>query len=115
MTRPRLLRPRFLATVPPLLAVLLGACSKTAPEIRKLDDAKHARIGVMTGTTGEAIAKSRFPQADVKSFHDAMDAVAALKSAQLEGVVTAFPTAVQVAKRNPELEDLDGSGECRHN
>jgi polar amino acid transport system substrate-binding protein len=99
-------RTRLLATLPPLLAILLSACSKTKPEIRTLDDAQHAKIGVMTGTTGEAIAKSRFPQADIKSFPDAMDAVAALKSDQLEGVVTSFPTAIQVSKRNPELAPL---------
>src|SRR5689334_8338193 len=92
-----------LATIPPLLALLLGACSKATHDIRTLDDAKHAKIGVMTGTTGEEAARTRFPQAEVKSFPDAMDAVAALISAQLEGVMTSWPTAVQVVKKNQGL------------
>jgi len=50
----------------------------------------------MTGTTGETIAKSRLPRADIKSFDDVMDAVTALNSGQLDGIVTAFPTALQV-------------------
>ena len=97
---------RLLAVIPPLLTMFLGACGKTANTIRTLDDAKHAKIGVMTGTTGEAIAKKRFPTADIKSFDDIMDAVAAMRSGQLDGVVTSFTTALHVSKKNPELTPL---------
>ena len=84
-------------------ALLLTACEESAPTIRTLDDANHARIGVMTGTTGEAIAQERFPQADLQTFQDVMDAVAALNAGKLDAVVTSFPTAFQVAKKNPSL------------
>src|SRR5947207_8855158 len=97
---------RPLAVIPPLLMTLLGACSKDHTIIRSLDDAKHAKIGVMTGTTGEAIAKARFPQAEIKSFDDVMDAVGAMKSGQLEGVITSYTTAFQVAKKNQEFAPL---------
>ena len=60
----------------------------------------------MTGTTGEAIAKARFPEAQIKSFDDIMDGVAAMKSGQLDGVVTGYPTAIQVSKKNRELAAL---------
>src|SRR5690349_17959393 len=94
---------RLLAAIPPLLTILLGACSKEGAAIRNLDDAKHAKIGVMTGTTGEALAKARFPEAQIKSFDDIMDAVAAIKAGQLEGAVTSYSTALQVSKTNRDL------------
>jgi len=54
-------------------------CSKNEKVITSFADAQNAKIGVMTGTTGEKIAKARFPKAEVKSFDDIMDAVAALR------------------------------------
>lgn len=91
-----------------LLALLAWTgCRPEAVRIRRLDDARQARIGVMTGTTGEAITRARFPQAVVKSFDDIMDAVAALQAGQLEAIVTAFPAALQVTKKNPGLGLLE--------
>lgn len=91
-----------------LLALMCctAGCSKTEKPITCLDDARHAKIGVMTGTTGEEITRARFPNAQIKSFDDVMDAVAALKSGQLEAIVTAFPTAIQVSKLNHEFRTL---------
>lgn len=88
-----------------LLAVMagLGSCSKTETVIANFDDAQTAKIGVMTGSTGEAIAQAKFPKAQVKSFDDIMDAVAAIKSGQIDAIVTAFPAALQVTKKNQEL------------
>ncbi|MFZ2169705.1 MAG: ABC transporter permease subunit, partial [Methylococcaceae bacterium] len=83
--------------------ILLAGCRKSEIVIASLDDAKNARIGVMTGSTGEAITIARFPKAQVKSFDDIMDAVAAMKSGQLDAIVTAFPAALQVSKKNQEL------------
>jgi polar amino acid transport system substrate-binding protein len=96
----------LLTTVSLLLMLCAAGCSKTEKTITALDDAKTAKIGVMTGTTGEEITKTRFPNAQVKSFDDVMDAVAALKSGQLEAIVTALPTAVQVSKVNKEFTTL---------
>ncbi|MGJ0484809.1 MAG: ABC transporter permease subunit [Methylomicrobium sp.] len=91
--------------LPILLAalVLLSGCRKSETLITSLEEAKNSRIGVMTGSTGEAITIARFPQAQVKSFDDIMDAVAAMKSGQLDAIVTGFPAALQVSKKNPEL------------
>jgi polar amino acid transport system substrate-binding protein len=100
-------QPRLCSVIPLLAALLLGACSKTETAIRRLDDAKRAKIGVMTGTTGEAAAKGRFPEADVKSFDDVMDAIAAMRAGQLEAVVTSYPTAFQVCKKNKELTIIE--------
>ncbi len=87
--------------------VLLSGCRQEGLEIRRPADAAMARIGVMTGTTGEAIVRERFPRASVKSFDDVMDAVAALHSGQLDALVTAFPAALQVTKKNPGLVLLE--------
>ncbi|SFM34136.1 ABC transporter permease subunit [Nitrosomonas communis] len=96
--------------IPALLALIilvafapLAGCKKSEIVITRLDQAKNARIGVMTGSTGEAITRARFPQAQVKSFDDIMDAVAAMNSGQLDTIVTAYPAALQVSKKNPEL------------
>jgi polar amino acid transport system substrate-binding protein len=98
---------RLLTVIPPVLALLFGACGRSnTTVIRGLDDARHARIGVMTGTTGEAIAKARFPEAEVKSFDDITDAVAAMKSGQLEAIVTAYPTALEASKKDPDVGPL---------
>lgn len=88
-----------------VLAVIafLTGCRKNEIVIAGLDDAKNARIGVMTGSTGEALTIARFPKAQVKSFDDIMDAVAAMKSGQIDAIVTAFPAALQVSKKNQEL------------
>jgi polar amino acid transport system substrate-binding protein len=86
-----------------LLSAALAGCSRHEKVIGKLDDARDARIGVMTGSTGEAIVAARYPDAAVKSFDDIMDAVAAMASGQLDAAVTAFPAAFQVTKMNANL------------
>jgi polar amino acid transport system substrate-binding protein len=90
-----------------LLAAVLSGCGEAKPGIEKVEDAKHARIGVMTGSTGEVYAKKNFPDADIKSFDDIMDAVAAVKSGQIDGIVTALSTAIQVCKTNKEFAYLE--------
>jgi polar amino acid transport system substrate-binding protein len=85
------------------ITVFLTGCQKSETLIGNLDEAGHARIGVMTGSTGEAATIARLPEAQVKSFDDIMDAVAAMKSGQLDAIVTAFPAALQVSKKNGEL------------
>jgi polar amino acid transport system substrate-binding protein len=88
-----------------LIAAALG-CGERETVIGHLDDARNARIGVMTGSTGEAIAIARFPNAKIKSFDDVMDAVTAVKSGQLDATITGFPAANQVTKKNPDLQVL---------
>jgi polar amino acid transport system substrate-binding protein len=97
---------RLLAVIPTVFLALFFSCSRNQNVIRTLDDARHAKIGVMTGTTGEQIAKARFKEAEIKSFDDVMDGVGAMKAGQLEAIVTSYPTAVQVAKKNPDLGAL---------
>lgn len=86
-----------------VFSILINGCGDSKKSIVSLNDAEKARIGVMTGTTGEQLAHKRFPNATVKSFDDVMDAIAALKSDQIDAVITAFPTAMNVCKKNKEL------------
>ena len=86
-----------------MFVTVFTGCSKTENAITSFDDAKNAKIGVLTGSTGEAIAAAKFPNAQVKSFDDVMDSVAAMKSGQLDAVIVAFPTAIQISKLNPEF------------
>jgi polar amino acid transport system substrate-binding protein len=90
-----------------LIALLFGSCGGKAPQINSLADAARAKIGVMTGSSGEQLTHHRFPDAKIKSFDDIMDAVAALKSDQLDAVVTTLPTTMNVCKRNKDLRFLD--------
>ena len=90
-----------------ILLFLLLSCSSDNKQISKLDDAANGKIGVMTGTTGEQLAIKRFPKAEIKSFDDIMDAVAALKSGQINAVITGYPAAMNVSKRNDDLVYLE--------
>ncbi len=89
-----------------VILLILTGCGNSKKNITKLDDLKNVSIGAMTGSTGEQQAKKKFPEAVVKSFDDIMDAVAALKSDQLDAVITALPAATNVCKHNPELQLL---------
>lgn len=90
-----------------IIITALAACGENKKTINELNDiGKDVSIGAMTGTTGEALAKKRFPEAEVKSFDDIMDAIAALKSNQLDAVITGYPAAFNVCKHNTDLKYL---------
>lgn len=93
----------FVISIFIILIVFLTGCSKSETVITSADDLKEAKIGVMTGTTGEMIAWEKFPDANIKSFDDVMDAIAALKAGQLDAVITSLPNSVNAVKHNPEL------------
>ncbi|MGA1462632.1 MAG: ABC transporter permease subunit [Steroidobacteraceae bacterium] len=90
-----------------LLTSVVACDSRNDKDIQQLDDAKDARIGVVTGSTGEAITKQLFPDADIKSFDDPMDAVGAVLVGQLDATVTGRPVATLIVRNNPELALLD--------
>ena len=91
------------------MVTFFTGCSKNDPIITSIDDVKNAKIGVTVGTTSEAVAIKLFPKAEVKSFDDFLSAVAAMKSGQLDVIITGYPNAVQLAKMNPELRRLPES------
>ncbi len=88
------------------LLIAATACSDTALVIENLEDARNASIGVMTGSTGEKNAATRFPEAKVLRFDASLDAVAALKAGQLDAVISPLTEANCVIREHPELTAL---------
>ena len=86
-----------------IIAITFISCSEEEKTFSKLDDLDNAIIGAMTGSTGEHLSITRFPDATTKSFDDIMDGIAALISGQIDAVITAYPTALNVVKRNNNL------------
>ncbi|MAT56634.1 MAG: amino acid ABC transporter [Ignavibacteriae bacterium] len=86
-----------------IIAITFISCSEEEKTFSKLDDLDNAIIGAMTGSTGEHLSLTRFPDATTKSFDDIMDGIAALISGQIDAVITAYPTALNVVKRNNNL------------
>jgi polar amino acid transport system substrate-binding protein len=86
-----------------IIAITFISCSEDEKIFTKLEDLDQAIIGAMTGSTGEHLSLTRFPDATTKSFDDIMDGIAALISGQIDAVITAYPTALNVVKRNNNL------------
>jgi polar amino acid transport system substrate-binding protein len=86
-----------------IIFLIISGCGNSKKPIASLHDAEHSKIGIMTGTTGEHLVSKRFPEAVIVSFNDIMDAIAALKSDRIDAAVTAYPTAMNVCKKNKDL------------
>ncbi|HPI37999.1 MAG TPA: transporter substrate-binding domain-containing protein, partial [Ignavibacteriaceae bacterium] len=84
-------------------ALFISGCGDSKKTITKLEDIKGVSIGAMTGSTGEQLALTRFPEATTKSFDDIMDGIAALLSGQIDAVITGYPAALNVCKHNHNL------------
>ncbi len=82
---------------------------KTSSEIKEVtfEDLKNAKIGVMVGSVAENIAMEKFPNAEIVYFNENMDAVAALKAGQIDGVITSYPTVFYSARYNDDLTYID--------
>jgi len=85
------------------ILLFVSGCSDSKKPITNLEDLQDVSIGAMTGSTGEHLALTRFPETTTKSFDDIMDGVAALLSGQIEAVITGYPAALNVCKHNPNL------------
>lgn len=60
-------------------------------------------VGVMTGSTGESFVKTNSPTAQLNSYDNIGDAMLALQSGKLKYVVTAYTTALNFIKADPQL------------
>jgi polar amino acid transport system substrate-binding protein len=96
---------RILLIIVFLVAIILTGCAEKSAEqtFDSFEALEYARIGVLTGSTGEQLALQHFPKADIKSFDDTMDAVTALQAGQLEAVLIGYPTAFSITRYNPNL------------
>lgn len=64
------------------------ADAETLNSVEALDGKK---VGVQTGTTGEAFAKANAPGATIQTFDDAAAMFLALESNQIDGIIQDFP------------------------
>jgi polar amino acid transport system substrate-binding protein len=90
------------------LMLTMAGCQRAESTITALDHAATARIGVMGGSVGETAVAERFPAADVQTFDDIMDAVAAMRAGHLDAAVVGYPAALMVTKKNPDLTLVPG-------
>jgi polar amino acid transport system substrate-binding protein len=88
-----------------ILLLVLTGCGSEEIKVKEFD-IKTARIGTMTGTTGEFYAIDAYPDAQIESFGSIMDAVAALKAGRVDAVITADVTCRNIERENPDLERL---------
>jgi len=95
---------RRLTLVILIFASVLAGCSSANPNTAI--DLVTARIGVVTGTTGEDYARQELPEATVLGFSNVMEAVSALKANKLDAIITVDVTAVNIAKENTDLQAL---------
>ena len=85
---------------------LLTSCQDSQPTIESPDDARRARIGIMTGSTSEFIMKSQFPLAQVNRFDDVMDALTALDAGHVDAAIAAYTDVIKLLRKNPQLRIL---------
>jgi polar amino acid transport system substrate-binding protein len=87
---------------------------KKGSTIKSEADLKGKKVGVQSGTTGEAWAKENVPGATLVPFKTATEALAALQAGNVDGVVNDLPVSaflVKDASRGLELAKAIPTGE----
>lgn len=89
-----------------LLAGLFSGCAgrgtQAADETRA--PLEQANYGVMTGSTAEIFLQRTYPQAKISTFSAIADAFLALDGGKTDYVLTAYTTALNAVRSNPNLE-----------
>lgn len=65
---------------------------------------EHASYGVMTGSTAEIYIGKTYPDAKISTYSSIADAFLALSGGKIDYVLTAYTTALNAVRSNPELE-----------
>ncbi len=97
----------LIIVVAAILLMTNGNKTKETSAQLTFEDLKTGKIGIMVGSVAEGITKENFPDAEIVYYNDNMDAVAALKAGQIDGVVTSYPTVFYVARYNKDLTYID--------
>lgn len=79
---------------------------ETSASVKDGSDLPTAKVGAMTGTTGEMFIEQNYPNANIFSFDDINDAIAALRANKVDYVITAYTTALIASHRNPDMKLL---------
>lgn len=92
----------LLSTV--LLAATLTGCAKSAQvSIKGIADLEGKKIGVQSGTTGEAWTKDNSKASKVLSYKSGIDAALDLKNGAIDAIVLDELPAIAIANKNPDL------------
>lgn len=107
-TRNRL---KLLRWLKPLVLVLgLSSCAPhESAVVETLNDAEHARLGVVTGTTPSQLAHERFPDATISEFGAFTDVLGALSAGHIDATISGINTALLAARNNAEFTVIEGS------
>jgi ABC-type amino acid transport substrate-binding protein len=77
---------------------------KEGSPIKSLEELEGKTVGVQQGTTGQELAKEEIGGAEIRPFPEGPDAVNALKSGVVEGVVIDAPVAENAVEKSGGLE-----------
>ncbi len=93
-----------------LIMLSLVSCGSSENHgVRSVEDAKHARLGVVTGTTPSQLAHERFPEADIMEFGAFTDVLGALSAGHIDATISGINGAILAARNNDELAVIEGS------
>ena len=91
-----------------LTAVLLLAGCESQPSGGNVA-VETARIGAMTGTTGEMFIENNYPKAKLNRYDSIPDAIMALQGNKLDYVMTSYTNALGFVRNNKDLEIVPGA------
>jgi ABC-type amino acid transport substrate-binding protein len=77
---------------------------KDGSDVKTLQDLDGKTVGVQQGTTGQELAKEDLGDSEVRPFPEGPDAVNALKSGTVEGVVIDAPVAANAVEKSGGIE-----------
>jgi ABC-type amino acid transport substrate-binding protein len=77
---------------------------KEGSSIKSLKELEGMTVGVQQGTTGQELAKEELGGSEIRAFPEGPDAVNALKSGTVEGVVIDAPVAANAVEKSGGIE-----------
>jgi ABC-type amino acid transport substrate-binding protein len=77
---------------------------KEGSPIKSLEELEGKTVGVQQGTTGQELAKEKIGGAEIRPYPEGPDAVNALKSGTVEGVVIDAPVAENAVEKSGGIE-----------
>lgn len=77
---------------------------KEGSSIKSLEELEGKTVGVQQGTTGQELAKEKIGGAEIRPYPEGPDAVNALKSGTVEGVVIDAPVAQNAVEKSGGVE-----------
>jgi ABC-type amino acid transport substrate-binding protein len=77
---------------------------KEGSPIKSLEELEGKTVGVQQGTTGQELAKEKIGGAEIRPYPEGPDAVNALKSGTVEGVVIDAPVAANAVEKSGGIE-----------